>query len=275
MCTTGLLKGTDTEWLLGFKTLDAAPTGTWHAEVSFPSGMRALAVGITVQLGINSGLNSQGLCSVLSYLDTCIPNSSSGPQESGWMGDNRGLANASMLAECTTVQEGYQFLAQYFQQFPSNVGGNFLLADQRGTMGVVEYYQDQVRFQKGAEAYLVRANNGVLLAQADQKLLSPEIQFDRFGRFSRAEAFGRTNHQETKLEVIKAIKEFLSGHGDALNPPICVHNYDVPGARYSRSEPISTVTAVIFDVMNYRMLFTRSNPCSMLWEEMAPLEISV
>ncbi|AUW94331.1 hypothetical protein BXT84_10595 [Sulfobacillus thermotolerans] len=275
MCTTGILKGTDKEWLLGFKTLDAAPTGTWHAEVSFPSGMRALAVGITVQLGINSGLNSQGLCSVLSYLDTCMPDPNGGPQESGWVGDNRGLANASMLAECTTVQEGYQFLSKYFQQFPSNVGGNFLLADHHGTIGVVEYYQGQVRFQEGTENYLVRANNGVLLAQEEQKLLSPEIQFDRFGRYSLAETFGRTNHQQAKSDAIKAIKEFLSSHGDALNPPICVHDYDVPGARYSRSEPISTVTAAIFDMMNYRMLFTRSNPCSLSWEDMAPLEISV
>ncbi|PSR33868.1 MAG: hypothetical protein C7B44_14320, partial [Sulfobacillus thermosulfidooxidans] len=101
------------------------------------------------------------------------------------------------------------------------------------------------------------------------------IQFDRFGRYSLAETFGRMNHQQAKSDAINAIKEFLSSHGDAQNPPICVHDYDVPGARYSRSEPISTVTAVIFDVMNYRMLFTRSNPCSLLWEDMAPLEISV
>lgn len=236
--------------------------------------MKALAVGITVQLGINSGLNSQGLCSVLSYLDTQIPDCSSPAQESGWAGDNRGLANAEMLAQCSTVHEGNEFLTQYFARFPSVVGGNFILTDRYGALGIVEYYHGTVRFSQTLNTHIIRANNGLLVGLTEQQQLPEATKRDRKGRFIMADRLGFKASAGTKDEAVADIQGFLSQHGDENHPPICVHDYDVTGARYSRPEPISTVTGVIFDIRQYRMLFTRGNPCGNIWQELNPALIS-
>ncbi|WP_156023626.1 hypothetical protein [Sulfobacillus thermosulfidooxidans] len=273
MCTTGIVSDRSDQWLLGFKTLDAGPTGVWHGQVHFPSGIRVLGVGITVQLGINSGLNSRGLCSILSYLDTVIPSKKPKTDDGGWYGDNRGLANAAMLAECETVREGYNFLQAYFRRFPSQVGGNFLLADRFGHMGVVEYYHEVVRFAGSEGSPIVRANNGCLVGQTEQQQLPPDVQFDRNGRYTIAYSATASLPHLPKEKAIDHIQTLLADHGNAEIPPICVHDYDVPGSRYARPGSISTVTAVIFDVYSSRMMFTRGPACKSSWESLAFSEV--
>lgn len=276
MCTTGLIRSQKSSWLLGFKTFDAAPTGIWHAEVKFTTGMKALAVGATVQTGINSGLNDKGLCSILSYLDTQIPKSTSSVQEANWVGDNRGVANASMLASCTSVKEAAKFLQLYFKQYPSSVGGNFLLSDAEGAIGILEYYNGQTLLQVvNEDNYLVRANNGNLLGLQEQSQLPDEVKQDRQGRYKQAQELCFDISTGSKDTALKSIKSFLSSHGENGLIPVCVHDYDIIGARYSRIEPITTVTALVFDILNYGMWFSESSPCSSQWNFLSKTSVAV
>ncbi len=68
------------------------------------------------------------------------------------------------------------------------------------------------------------------------------------------------------------LKRILSSHspeGPEGIGSICAHGVRAPGARSWSSKPDWTMTGVILDVIDMRMLYSIGNPCRGLWKEIA------
>ena len=75
----------------------------------------------------------------------------------------------------------------------------------------------------------------------------------------------------SKEEALDTLKETLSWkgpEGDGGVGSICAVDLRAPGARTNSAQPCSTRTAVIFDLIDKTMHFTRGNPNRFPWETM-------
>jgi hypothetical protein len=276
MCTCGAISTTDQNGkpviMLG-KTLDFYETGFWYGVVSHSSGYEAVGGGIVPQIGVNSGMNEKGLGVLLSFLDYRGPFEmlESNIIPGKWDEDDRALLNAQLLAKCSKVEEAVNFLYDAIPGYPNMPGGNHMLADTDGTIAVVEHCNGEIKHQYNTEdGYASRGNNGVVAILDEQKRLPDDVKKDRF---KRSEAMGDTlqnllNKKINQEEVIVKMKEILSSHRQKHQSEpgnICIHNYALPGARASTHFPLSTVTAVVYNLVDKKMYYTKTNPCQKEW----------
>lgn len=281
MCTSGVVSAIGLDGrrhvYLG-KTLDFCHTGCWHAVVHHSQGHDALCLGMTPQLGVNSGINSAGLAVILSYLDYRGPFEAPNDAQSGnllkWKGDDRGVANAALLARCTNVQEAVEFLYDFIPRYPGVTGGNHMLADASGQIAVFEHCNGQMQHQFYTEAgFTARGNNGLLVRYEEQAKLPAEVREDRETRYSAMLACMRETHAALCEGAVGAVaernfKDMLSSHGhrgaDGLGS-ICVHGLALPGGRASSPLPNWTISGIIIDVTGRKMSYTVGNPCQSEW----------
>lgn len=283
MCTSGAVsvKGPDgVPITYALKTLDSFRTNFWHGMVQSPTGKRYLACGMTPQLGVNSGINDDGFCVVLSYLDyrgpfKAPPRQQSEPLE--WPEDRRGIINSELLSRCQTVEEGIDELYRLVPHYssPSLPGGNHILADAGGRIGIFEHCCGEMSHQILSDGgFIARGNNGELV-KVEEQCAIPELA--RADREQRALAMAnclqkldivarRASNEEPCLILMK---EHLASHADGDGTQIgavCAHGVVAPGGRSSSGWPYWTLTGVIFDSKNRRMIYSVGNPCHNEWK---------
>lgn len=283
MCTSGTLATTDRDGnsviLLG-KTIDFYDASLWHGPITNTEGFSSVGCGLIPQIGVNSGMNEAGLGILLSYLDYRGPFAKEqyvedeGPL-SKWTGDDRALLNATVLAKCATVKEAVELLYELVPLSPDMPGGNHMLADADGNVAVFEHCGGQMNhhFYEGIAA---RGNNGLLTVLEHQQKLPEEIKTDREKRCAQMHGCvsklceGINAGSLHKEEAIQRLKNILSDHTDGGKAAgsVCIHGLELPGARANTSKPLSTVTALIFDITAKRMHFTTSPPCESNWYKM-------
>lgn len=260
--------------LLG-KTLDFYECSFWHGKVTCTNGNSILGLGAVPQIGINAGVNKNGLGVLLSYLDYRGPfekiDSSDIPQK--WEGDDRALLNAQFLAKCSNVEEAIEFLYENVPNYPNMPGGNHMLADANGTIAVFEHCNGQMHHKNYTmEKFTSRGNNGFLVIKDEQKNLPEAVQRDRNRRSEKmAETLKKIiDNNLSQGEALDNLKGVLGSHNQSSDQlgSICIHDYTLPGARASANAAMSTVTAVILDIVKKRMLYTRTFPCKNEWFEM-------
>ncbi|MEW6274656.1 MAG: carcinine hydrolase/isopenicillin-N N-acyltransferase family protein [Bacillota bacterium] len=281
MCTSGVISAVDREGkkrVFLFKTVDYDLVGAWHAVVRSGRGYDALAIGMVPQLGINSGLNEKGLGVCMSYLDVKGVEDSAKVESrmpARWAGDDRGLANAAVLASCTTVEEAIEYYYDFVAKHPGTVGGNHMLADATGNIAVFEHSNGEARHAYYTDTgFAARGNNGLLVIQKQQELLPEEIKKDRMVRYQKMNEFLAGLHFELKNGlndevIVQKIKGILSYHAPTgVDQPgsICTHNLQLNGARTNQPLPgCWTITSVIFDIMKLKCYFSIGNPCQDQW----------
>lgn len=278
MCTCGAISTKDENGqsliLLG-KTLDFYECSFWHGKVTCTNGNSILGLGAVPQIGINSGINKNGLGVLLSFLDYRGPfeknKSSDIPQK--WSGDDRALLNAQILAKCINVEEAIEFLYENVPKYPSMPGGNHMLADANGNIAVFEHCAGQMKHKYYTEQqFASRGNNGFLVIQDEQNKLSGDVQRDRNLRSENmADTLKKLITNNTSYdEALDNLKKVLGSHSQDADQigSICIHNHVLPGARASTHVAMSTVTAVILDVVRKKMLYTIEAPCKNKWYEL-------
>lgn len=287
MCTSGVVStvtGSGEKLVLLGKTLDFTyDSGFWHALITNQGGYDVLGVGMTPQIAVNSGLNKAGLGVCLSYFDYRGPfTDDPAPKPAGkglkWSGDDRGVANAAILAKCTTVQEAIEFMYDFVPQNPHMPGGNHMFADANGEIAVFEHCDGQMNYQiYTAQGYTARGNNALIIQQGRQRELPELVQKDRNDRCSTmekcvAEIYRQASQGLAKDQAIEMMKQAFSTHGpDGADKPgaICAHGMALAGGRSSLPLPNWTLTAVVFDVIDRKMVYSIGNPCLGNWRELS------
>jgi hypothetical protein len=277
MCTCGVVsaKTPSGEMInLLVKTMDFPISSCWHGVAFQPGGFKFLAMGLTGQIGINSGVNEAGLGVALSFLDYRGPFQDDGKAQkfTHWLGDERGLANTEIMSRCERVEEAIEYLYGFVENHPLP-GGNHMLVDATGKVAMFEHCNGQKAHKIHEEGYTARGNNGLLILQEEQAALPELVKFDRTTRFSTMRGFVEETKKiiETdgsREKAIAKMQEALSTHSpDGNDQPgtICSHGNVLPGARANLAIPMHTVSAIIFDVTKKELFYTRGNPCESEW----------
>jgi hypothetical protein len=285
MCTCGALSthtpdGRLVSYLL--KTSDSDFTPHWHGYVSNPRGHDVLAFGKMKQGGINAGMNAAGLALLMSYLDYRVPpGTTATPHDDIFVRwpDDRGLINAALLARCSTVAEGLDFLYDAIGRRPGIVSGNHFIADRSGAIAIFEQCDGRMAhrvYQDGGIAS--RGNDGLLIWRDEQDAMPDVIRQDRRRRretMERALAPLGTAIEagDAPAERIgAALQTALSAHaedGPTGVGSICAHAVQAPGARTPMAGNIWTMSGVILDIANGRMRYSLGNPCHGRWHDLA------
>lgn len=93
---------------------------------------------------------------------------------------------------------------------------------------------------------------------------------DRYLRYAKMEAVLKDllNQSLSQTEIVEAMQKVLASHDSGQGGQvgsICIHDQTLPGARASTHMPMTTVTAVIFDILKKRMYYTIAPPCQGKW----------
>nr|WP_263324464.1 C45 family peptidase [Neobacillus sp. Marseille-Q6967] len=240
--------------LVAAKTVDTPKTSLiFNQKSRTAAGLAFLFFKMGWQEGVNSGINEEGLAVLSSYAGTKLPEFRNLP-------DTRGVANESVLSQCSTVQEGLDKMEAFLKDQPSGVGGTHFLIDASGTMAVLEHEPHQrVQKQLSKTAYLVRANH--------PSLLQDEIEWeDRWLRHIFAE---KSLIQMTETHWLEEMKKLLSSHHpnaeSAQTGALCIHNFKNKGSRSKDLTLHTTETALIFDIKTRKMIYSDGPPCHNQW----------
>ncbi|MCM3571111.1 carcinine hydrolase/isopenicillin-N N-acyltransferase family protein [Neobacillus mesonae] len=279
MCTCGAISTRDRydqPVILIGKTMDFYESAFWHGKVSHTSGYTSIGFGVIPQIGINSGMNEKGLCVLLSFLDYrgpfTIEKNETIPNK--WLGDDRALLNAQLLARCSKVEEAIAYLYEHVPRYKDMPGGNHMLVDKSGTLAVFEHCNGQMDHKYYTDkGYTARGNNGFLTILDKQASLPNDIKNDRSIRCSTMESTLAElyNQQFEEEEILQKMQQTLSSHqtdapGQVGN--ICLHAQVLPGARASTYFPLSTISSIIFNVTKQVMYYTTSTPCQSSWHQL-------
>lgn len=225
---------------------------------------------IMKQPGINIGMNRHGLALTISYSDCWSPEKAADTVTLG--SDTRALANAAILARCTSVDDALDALTDFITHNPSPVGGNHLLIDSAGNIALLEQYQGKYHYEMFSDAgYYARANNSCWLIRDRQyDSLTPE---DSYPREEEMKTFLQSLYDRIPLgmenhKIINEAKGLLSSHraNDNQRGSICIHGLDAPGARLFGADPCYTLSAVILDVKECAMHYSLGPPCEGQWQ---------
>lgn len=255
------------------KTQDFYESGYWHGKVSHPNGVSMVGCGVVSQIGINSGMNDKGLAVLLSFLDYRGPFETLESQDipSKWHNDDRALINAQLLARCSSVEEALDFLYEQIPRYPHIPGGNHMLADQRGNLAVFEHCAGEMNHRYySEEGFVARGNNGFLVKKGEQDQLPDRVKQDRERRYFKMESVLKAIIKDSlkQAEILEALKQALASHDyhyDGQVGSICIHDQTLPGARASTHVPMTTITAIIFNVLEKKMYYTTAPPCQGDW----------
>jgi hypothetical protein len=257
--------------------MDAFHTPYWHTRVENTAGHRWLSFSIAAQAGTNSGLNEVGLGVVISGSDPRWISD----EAPGWdideppidMSDARTVANAAILGRCSTVDQAVDFMSEWVPAHPGMMGGNSLFADASGRIAVVEHCAGEMAVRDTTEAgWASQANNSYVLVP-DQEARRPGIA-DSYPRCAAMERFLTELRPLVAAglsddELRKRAQAFLGSHGEPDGDQVgsmCIHEFDLPGARANVALPMWTITGLVFDLTRPRMHFTRGNPCEGQWD---------
>ncbi len=255
MCTMVMKRILESGILVAAKTVDTPKTIlTFDLKQRGPSGYTFLYFKMGWQKGINSGMNQEGLAVLSAYAGTKLPNH---------LGeDTRGMANESVLNECSTVQSGIEKLKTFFKKQPSGVGGTHFLMDQTGAMAVFEH-EPNVMFQHQIvqSDEVIRANEPFLLHEKDEE----QEALDRRLRYTQAE-FGLK--KVTSENWLASLKQLLSSHLPEEKHQlgqVCIHDFENNGARSKDLKTHTTETALIFNVRHRQLFYSVGPPCKDQW----------
>ena len=235
--------------------------------------------------GVNSGMNEKGLAVIRSFLDYRGPFDEKDEPVKEHKDfpldvDRRSAIAAGLLEIYGTVEETLPYLHDVLPRHTGKGtgqrGGNFLLADATGKVAVLEHCEDRIESHVYPEGYAARGNNGRLILLGEQARLPEHVREDRETRCEYMQNTLDRLHESvpqgmSKDEALDALKETLSWkgpEGDGGLGSICALNLRAPGARTNSAQPCSTFTAVIFDLIDKTMHFTRGNPSLTPWEAM-------
>ncbi|MEL7566494.1 MAG: carcinine hydrolase/isopenicillin-N N-acyltransferase family protein [Dehalobacterium sp.] len=277
MCTCGVVSAktpSGERISLLVKTMDFPISPCWHGVAFQPGGWKFIAMGLTGQIGINSGVNEAGLGVALSFLDYRGPFEDDGKSQkfTHWLGDERGLANTEIMSHCQSVEEAIEYLYEFVKDHPLP-GGNHMLVDATGKVANFEHCNGQAAHKIYEEGFTARGNNGLIILQEEQAVLPELVKFDRKTRYSTMLDFVEQTKKiiETdgsREKAIAKMQEALSTHSPEGNDwpgTICTHGNVLPGGRANLAIPMYTVSGIVFDVTNKELIYTRGNPCENEW----------
>jgi len=285
VCTIGAVATADERGepvVFALKTNDYMQKPIWHACIAGWEGRDLLGFNLLERPGVNSGMNNSGLCVIRSFLDYRGPfekheePAADFPQDP----DLRSAIAAFVLEKFNTTREALPYvldvIPRYTGKNSGQRGGNFLMADAEGTVVVVEHCENQISHHFYQEGYTARGNNGLLILKEEQAALPSYVQKDRETRRQKMEGVVADIRNDLpkgmrKEESLKRLKEVLSWRGpqgDGGLGSICCINLQAPGARTNSSASCTTNTAVIFDLIEKVMHYTRGNPSEMEWQTM-------
>lgn len=275
MCTMGMLgerkNGTHT-MLFCAKTADTPPTALRFHQITASTGMPILCLQNGWQEGVNAGMNESGLVVMSAYLGFVVP---FGAGKGGR--DTRGLANLHALAQHSTVAAAAEGLAAFLERRPSTVGGIHFAVDGQGGMAVVEHADGRIALElahqpaEDGRQLRARGNDAQLLgagAEAASRLTARDRE-DRQLRQAAMEAALRASNAGRWLDELRQILGSHRYDAAQQHGQICVHQYNNEGARSNDLTPHTTETAVIFDVLGKRMIYSEGPPCEQRWKSLA------
>lgn len=288
MCTIGAVATSDSEGnpvAFALKTSDYMQVGHWHGCITGGAGNDFMGFNTASRPGVNSGMNEKGLAVIRSFLDYRGPfdekdEPAKEQKDFPLDVDRRSAIAASLLERYETVDETLPYLhdviPRHTGEGTGQRGGNFLLADATGEVAVLEHCEDRIESRVYAEGFSARGNNGRLILLDEQARLPGHVREDRETRCDYMQNTLEMLHESiprgmSKDEALDALKETLSWkgpEGDGGVGSICALNLRAPGARTNSAQPCSTRTAVIFDLIEKTMHFTRGNPNTFPWETM-------
>ena len=288
MCTIGAVATTDSKGnaiAFALKNSDYMQVGHWHGCITGGAGHDFMGFNTSSRPGVNSGMNEKGLAVIRSFLDYRGPFDEKDEPAKEQTDfpldvDRRSAIAAGLLERYETVEETLPYLHDVIPRHTGKGtgqrGGNFLLADATGRVAVLEHCEDRIESRVYAEGCAARGNNGRLILLDEQARLPGHVREDRETRCEYMQSALERLHESvprgmSKAEALDSLKKTLAWKGPAGDGgvgSICALNLRAPGARTNSTQPCSTRTAVIFDLIEKTMHFTRGNPDEFPWETM-------
>ena len=284
MCTIGAISAEDAEGapvVFALKTNDNMPKPVWHACITGGEGHDLLGFNLLERPGVNSGMNNAGLAVVRSFLDFRGPfTESEDPKPAEDIRtdvDHRSAIGAYVLERFSCVEEALphvlDLIPHYTGKDSGQRGGNFFMADANGNIAVVEHCEDRIAHHFYTEGFTARGNNGLLILQEEQAALPEYVRLDRETRCQKMsetvqeirDGLPRGMRKEEALKKLKEVLTWRGIDGDGGLGSICCEALRAPGVRTNSAEPCSTSTAVIFDLVEKVMHYTRGNPAKAPW----------
>ncbi|MBW2148640.1 MAG: hypothetical protein JRG73_10115 [Deltaproteobacteria bacterium] len=254
------------------KTIDAHQTEIFHGVHRAVNGTRAVFSSMMRQPGTNIGLNQHGLAVTMSYSDYRAQDAHDKKEIPRLENDSRALANAEILANCATVDEGLRALEVFVPRHPHQVGGNHLVIDADGGIALLEQCAGKYQYNTFTNrGYCGRGNNSHWLIKDKQS--NSIVPVDSLPREEAMENFLKDVYENIPKgmsveEIVNNAKLLLSRHAERTDQTgaICAHGLTQPGARLFGDNPCYTLTAVIIDIKDRIMHFSLGSPCAGNWK---------
>jgi hypothetical protein len=285
MCTIGSVFTRDRDGnpvAFALKTADYMWKGVWHARITGSTGHDILGFNLVERPGVNSGMNDAGLAVMRSFLDYRGPFGDEEPEDCPEAdfpvdADNRSAIGAYVLEKFDRTGDVVDYAMTVLPKFTGKGsgqrGGNFMIADAHGRIAVIEHCEDRISVKDYPEGHTARGNNGFLILHTEQETLPEHVRQDRSIRCARMAEAMKAVHDSvpqgmTKPEVLDLLKQTLAWRGPNEDGGIgscCCLGVNAPGSRTNSTAPCWTITAVIFDLIDRRMHFTRGTPHANPW----------
>ncbi|GAB2567001.1 carcinine hydrolase/isopenicillin-N N-acyltransferase family protein [Gracilibacillus alcaliphilus] len=209
------------------------------------------------QNGVNSGMNGEGLAVLSSYASL----TEHLPSEVLDKEDTRGMANEQVLRQCTNVQDGLHLLEGILMRKPSEVGGIHFLIDASYSIGVLEHdpVTRAIKKHRLDTNYVIRANHPLFFKERDKEGADRRLRYDQV-----AKAIDHIQGENWLVTLQSLLGQHVSDD-DKQTGSICIHHFDNKGTRSKDESFHSTETALIFDVVNKRCIYSDGSPCKGKW----------